>query len=62
MLGGDGKGGDDHREGDAEVLTQPSSTLPVMLTDEEAAEIRRKLGEGWRGPVLITWLYRLLDD
>jgi hypothetical protein len=30
-----------------------------MLTDEEVADIRKKLDEGWRGPVLITWLYRL---
>ena len=33
-----------------------------MITDEEADETRRKLEEGWRGPVLLTWLYRLLDD
>ncbi len=33
-----------------------------MLTDEEAADIRKKLEEGWRGPVLLTWLYRLLED
>jgi len=35
-----------------------------MLTRRHpyAADIRRKLDEGWRGPVLITWLYRLLDD
>jgi hypothetical protein len=34
----------------------------MVLTDEEAADIRRKLEEGWRGPVLLTWLYRLLED
>jgi hypothetical protein len=33
-----------------------------VLTDEEAADIRKKLEEGWRGPVLLTWLYRLLED
>jgi hypothetical protein len=33
-----------------------------VLTDKEAADIRKKLEEGWRGPVLLTWLYRLLDD
>jgi hypothetical protein len=33
-----------------------------MLSDEEAAHLRRKLDAGWRGPVLLTWLYRLLDD
>jgi hypothetical protein len=33
-----------------------------MLTDEEAATIKRKLEAGWRGPVLLTWLRRLLDD
>lgn len=37
---------------------QPS---PV-LTDEEAEAIRRKLTEGWRGPVLLTWLEQLLQD
>ena len=31
-------------------------------TREEAADIRKKLEEGWRGPVLLTWLYRLLGD
>ena len=35
---------------------------PRVLTDEEAADIRKKLEEGWRGPVLLTWLYRLLED
>jgi hypothetical protein len=34
----------------------------TMLTDEEADETRRKLDEGWRGPVPIPWLYWLLDD
>jgi hypothetical protein len=33
-----------------------------VLTDEEAEEIRRKLAEGWRGPVLLTWLEQLLQD
>lgn len=33
-----------------------------MLTDEEAETIRRKLAEGWRGPVLLTWLEQLLRD
>ena len=33
-----------------------------MLTDAEAEEIRRKLAEGWRGPVLLTWLRQLLQD
>jgi hypothetical protein len=33
-----------------------------VLTDEEAEEIRRKLAEGWRGPVLLTWLEQLLKD
>jgi hypothetical protein len=33
-----------------------------VLTDEEAADIRRKLEQGWLGPVLLTWLYRLLED
>jgi hypothetical protein len=35
---------------------------PRVLTDKEAADIRKKPDEGWRGPVLLTWLYRLLDD
>jgi hypothetical protein len=33
-----------------------------VLTDEEAEAIRRKLAEGWRGPVLLTWLGQLLRD
>ena len=33
-----------------------------MLTDEEAETIRRKLADGWRGPVLLTWLEQLLRD
>jgi len=33
-----------------------------VIPDEEAAKISQKLAEGWRGPVLITWLRRLLDD
>ncbi len=33
-----------------------------MLTDEEAAAIRRGVDEGLRGPVLLTWIRRLLDD
>jgi hypothetical protein len=33
-----------------------------VLTDEEAEAIRKKLAEGWRGPVLLTWLEQLLQD
>jgi hypothetical protein len=33
-----------------------------VLTDEEADTIRRKLAEGWRGPVLLTWLEQLPQD
>jgi hypothetical protein len=33
-----------------------------VVTDKEAEDIRKKLEEGWRGPVLLTWLYRLLED
>jgi hypothetical protein len=33
-----------------------------VLTDEEAEEIRRKLAEGWRGPVLLRWLAQFLED
>jgi hypothetical protein len=29
-----------------------------VISDEEAADIRKKLEEGWRGPVLLTWPYR----
>ncbi len=32
----------------------PWPTLLSMLSDEEAEEIRRKVAEGWRGPVLLT--------
>lgn len=34
----------------------------TMLSDDEAAEIRRSLDGGTRGPILIKWLRQLLDD
>jgi hypothetical protein len=34
----------------------------AVLADEEAEAIRGKLAEGWRGPVLLTWLEQLLRD
>jgi hypothetical protein len=41
----------------------PLADLPSpALSDEEAEAIRRKLAEGWRGPVLVTWLEQLLQD
>ena len=41
----------------------PTDRLPSrVLTDEEADTIRRRLAEGWRGPVLLTWLRQLLQD
>jgi hypothetical protein len=44
-------------------LPRPPLALPSpVLTDEEADAIRRKLAEGWRGPVLLTWLEQLLQD
>ena len=68
LIGGYGRYHEDlppqvpHGEG-ASRPEQAGGPLPRrVLTDEEAAEIRRKLGEGWRGPILITWLYRLLAD
>jgi hypothetical protein len=33
-----------------------------VLTGEEAETIRQKLADGWRGPVLLTWLQQLLQD
>jgi hypothetical protein len=33
-----------------------------VLSDEEAEAIRRKLAEGWRGLVLLTWLEQLLQN
>jgi len=33
-----------------------------MLRDDETDEIERGLQHGWRGPVLLTWLERLLQD
>lgn len=36
-------------------------SLSSVLTDEEAEVIRRKLVEGWRGPVLQHWLEQLLQ-
>ena len=44
------------------VLAPSARTLAGVISDEEAAKIRRKLDEGWRGPVLLTGLRRLLDD
>jgi hypothetical protein len=40
------------------ILALPSR----MLTDAEAAEIRRGLAAGMRGPVLIKWCGQLLAD
>ncbi len=40
----------------------PECGEPRDISDEEATAIRKKLDEGWRGPMLVTWLYRLLDD
>ena len=37
------------------------ASRPCSVT-EEAETIRRKLAEGWRGPVLLTWLEQLLRD
>jgi hypothetical protein len=34
----------------------------MLLSDEDVAAIRRGLDEGLRGPVLITWVRRLLED
>jgi len=33
-----------------------------VLTDEEAEAIRKRLAEGWRGPVILRWPERLLQD
>ena len=44
------------------MLAPSARILAGVISDEEAAKIRRKLDEGWRGPVLLTWLRRLLDD
>jgi hypothetical protein len=33
-----------------------------VLSEEDVATIRRKLDEGWRGPVLLTWVRQLLED
>jgi hypothetical protein len=33
-----------------------------MLSDDEAEAIRRKVKEGWRGPILLRWLEQLLQD
>jgi hypothetical protein len=39
-----------------------TANLSSMLTDEEAAEIRKLLDAGWRGPILLRWLEQLLQD
>jgi len=44
-----------------EVADVDADHLDVLYS-KETADIRRKLDEGWRGPVLVTRLYRLLDD
>ena len=33
-----------------------------MLSEEDVAEIRRGVKEGLRGPVMLTWVERLLKD
>ena len=38
-----------------------SVALEVRRGDTSGA-VQLKLEEGWRGPVLLTWLYRLLED
>jgi hypothetical protein len=38
------------------------ASLSSVLTGEEAETIRQKLADGWRGPVLLTWLQQLLQD
>jgi hypothetical protein len=46
------------------VETPVEVLLPrvTVLTAEEAETIRRKLAEGWHGPVLLTWLEQALRD
>jgi hypothetical protein len=34
----------------------------MLLTDDDAERIKRELGGGVRGPVLIKWIEQLLDD
>ena len=34
----------------------------MLLTDEEAATIRREVDSGTRGPVLLKWVRQLLED
>ena len=33
-----------------------------MLSEDEVAEIRRGVKEGLRGPVMLTWVERLLKE
>jgi hypothetical protein len=65
--------GDTHRTGqpkgallscelDGHSLTLGGATLVAMLTDEHADEIRRGLAAGMRGPILIGWCEKLLQD
>lgn len=34
----------------------------ALLTDAEAAEIRREVESGMRGPILVRWIELLLED
>jgi hypothetical protein len=34
----------------------------MLLTDDQADEIRRELASGLRGPILIKWCEQLLAD
>ena len=35
---------------------------PLLLTDDEVAEIRAGVRDGIRGPVMLQWIDRLLTD
>ncbi len=37
-------------------------SLGFPLVNEETSDIRKRLEEGWQGPVLLSWLYRQPED
>ena len=52
--------------GSVDPVSQALSSSFGFMAPDGAVPVHKKnfqkLEEGWRGPVLLAWLYRLLDD
>ncbi len=49
-------------ESGPDLLRAVSELASLMLSDEEAEDILERITTGVRGPVLLKWLERLLQD